>query len=464
MSRSRQVHVQKRVRSVSVNAWHLDNYFECLDLNRRTDVHTPSPSWKSNLPLFRHLSNPRDHNQNGLSGTPPEPFEHYSWALSDTLACFTGVTRYTARWSEQVDFHSVLVMAHIWMSLGSNLHTIHWESPLEKLHLLLLESPSIHFPVLKHLSLKLQRPVEQAHSDSERFRISLAPFVNRHSSTIRSLSFLGINPPSPPIDIISLLSMLDPLPCLQQFTLELGVLSGRYIHISDPLILTRFLSIHAATLEHLSLKFSGAGREDGQYHEVDDAFGAMFSAGLRNLVVLEIRHCGFSPLKGGIVKSARHFSDTITTLVIESESKFSLDLTYNEVERLVMAFSHRSSDARLTTLHLGVRTLSPQLIDLLAFALPGLRTLTLKARFIHANERWTETFPPPPDSFYPFRMEMEKRVYYNWELRHVSVRQANWNPSPRQVSYHDFSHAAAIIAERTRDAHAVPNNEEHPRI
>jgi hypothetical protein len=430
-----------RVRSVTVEPRYLDNYFTSYDHCRTTEVYTPRRSWRSSVPVLRNYRGTRDH----VESATQDPFENFSTALVEVLSCFPYVMEYKVRWCYATcDFHSVLVMAHIWESIGSNLSTLHWESPLETLHLLLLETPSIHFPSLRNLALRLHRPVDQSGKDGERFHFSIAPFVNRHCPTIRNLSFLSASKFLPPIDATSLLPMVDHFPRLQELSLEFGVVSGQYIQMSTPLVLTRLLDNHASTLQNLSVRLLGIDKHHlRHFQEVDNTLRTVFHVGLNNLVTLQIYydalHGDMPMLKGAILEVARHYSDTLTTLILDASSN-EANLTYEEVETLVTAFSHRSTDAGLKTLLLVVDVLSPQLLDLLASALPSLTKLTLRVRLIRAHQssrlyyrirrsshfHWAYTRAPSPDAVYnldSFKEEMKKRVYSNWALRHIDIRQ-----------------------------------------
>ena len=397
----------------------------------------------STIPVLRHLrslsSRFSDRGKKNINDLTSGPFEHYSWALSDTLACFPGVTKYTVHWNNDLNnnHRSIPVMGYIWECLGSNLCTLEWESQLENLHLLLLECASIHFPYLQNLSLKLRRPADQAHLDTERFHTSVTPFINRHASTIQSLSLLGIEYFSPQIDKTSLLSVVGHFPRLQRFTFETGIVSGRHLFISNPLVLADFLGRHAGTLQHLSLRISGHRNRRGQWHEVGDALLKVFSAGLDNLGVLEMRHYDCFPSTKAIFESIHCFADTITTLIIDSNTQFG-GFTYEEVKNLLMAFSHRSADRGLTTLFLVVDVLSPQLVDLLASALPGLRSLTLRIRTIQSRPTSILHYSTSLDSPEHFQTEMEKRVYHSWALRYINVQQLGRDPG----------WAASIISQR----------------
>ena len=436
------------------------------DYDRKAEVYTPRRSWMSNFPVLEHLrriyTTPTE-NQPQIQA--PEPFERYSLALTDMLATFSRVKEYEVHWGSSGNFHSVLhVMAHIWTSLGSNLSTLKWKSSFEKFNSILLESPSVHFPVLRDLSLRLHLPASESHGDnSAPFYNPLASFMNRHCPTIRSLSFLTVDPGLLPIDITSLLPMVGHFPNLEKLYLHFGVEYNGYVQISTPAVLARFLSNHDGTLQHLAASFVTIDLQDVRYfHQVDDAIETMFPASLDHLITLEVSsHVCLGKvevLKSAIRQITGRFSDTLTTLTLDTSCGYA-GLTFEEAKSLIAVFAHRPADTGLKTLVLSVDVLCPQLVDLLALSLPGLVELTLKIQVIWADEigaadsqaqgrfHFCLRRPSPPyNAVYSldyFRTEMRKRVYPNWALRHIDVQQA--------LKYHTVT-PSFLIAECIPDA------------
>jgi hypothetical protein len=389
----RDLNAGSHVRSITVQPTYLDDFFnDYYTRNTATEPCTPSlPRRLSNLPILRHLPcfffGLGDH-INVQNTQSLDPFEHLSNALVDVLPCFSYVTECEARWgSAPCNFHSVLVMAQIWTSLGNNLSTLEWVSLLETLHLLLLQTPSIHFPVLRNLYLRLNSHASQSCADSELFQISLAPFLNRHCSTIQTLSILRVNT-LPPIDATALLVIVGQFPHLQNLSLSFGVVTGRYIQMSSPLALARLLDDNATTLKRISVTLSDVTANHLNYfqEELGDTLRTVFPARLSNLVRLRIyygsSHGAMPMVKSAIMEVAHRYTDTLTSLVLNTCS----NLTYEEVGSLVASFSHRPADERLDTLLVVVDVLSPGLLDLLISTLPGLTNLTLRFRQIRPHE------------------------------------------------------------------------------
>jgi hypothetical protein len=332
----------------------------------------------------------------------------------------------------------MLVMAHIWTSLGSNLSTIVWQSSVEVFHSLLLESPSIHFPVLEDLTLGLNRPHDPTGNES--FHLSIARFLFRHSFTVTSLSFITASIHVAPIDIAPILALVGRFPYLRQLGLAICLSSCGHIQISMPLTLAHFLDNHSDTLRSLFIRFqvadlahvSGLHVIDGTLHEI-----LRFRHG-NSITTLETylhAYVDIPDLKSAILQATHRFSHTLTDFTF-SGSLDDGNLTYEEVEAFVLPFSHRSADTGLKVLSLPVDVLSPQLVDLLASTLLGLHKLTLKVQLFRANKNRCATshrgchphrdlLTLPFDAFdniQSFGLEMRNRVYDNWALRHVVIQ------------------------------------------
>jgi hypothetical protein len=146
---SRQTWTSSRVLSVQFQAAHLDDYFILWDPARATKVYTP-------LPVINQMGHFMSIAKLDNIPSDPHPFKQFSKALAKTLTWLSGITDYSV---VQVDnmthYHTIYIMAFIWVSFTSNLTTLTMQLSLESLHFLLLESPSIHFPNLKALSLRL---------------------------------------------------------------------------------------------------------------------------------------------------------------------------------------------------------------------------------------------------------------------------------------------------------------------
>ena len=329
-------------------------------------------------------------------------------------------------------------MAHIWTSLGSNLTTIIWQSSVEVFHSLLLESPSIHFPVLEDLTLGLNRPHDP--SVDESFHLSIARFLFSHSFTITSLSFITTSIHVAPIDIAPILALVGRFPYLRQLSLAIGISQCRHIHMSTPLTLAHFLDNHGDTLKCLFIRFQVVdSTHNSGMHVIDGTLQEILRFRNGNYITtLETdlpAYVGTSDLKTAILQATPRFSHTLTDFTF-SGSLDDGNLTYEEVEAFVLPFSHRSANTGLKVLSLPVDVLSPQLVDLLASTLLGLQKLTLKVQPFreHKNSHgtsyggWRCCHPhrynlslDEFDDLQSFGLEMGSRVYDNWALRHVVI-------------------------------------------
>jgi hypothetical protein len=435
----REARVEYYVRSLTVNPLNLDIYFTSYDTHRKVDVPAPRRSWISYVPLLAKLTPRRTTKLIEPSEPVPDHFETFSTCLTDTLVHLSSVKEFTVEWPIGVNHsRSVLMMAHIWTSLGSNLSTLTWKSSVNTFRLLLLESPSVHFPVLEELTLGLHGQCDPCHL--ERFHHSIGSFLHRHSFTITSLSFIGALLQEAPIDIAPILTKLGHFVRLRQLGLTMGIFSSRYIQVSMPQAVAHFLDDHVDTLESLSIRFITTCRSYvATQHEVDDTLQDMlrFRNG-HSVTVLQMHLPAYKNiplLNCAVLNIAPRFSKTLTAFVVSGycETRF----IYDEVVTLVNPFSHQSADTGLKLLELPIDVLSPQLVDFLAFSLPGLKKLTLSCRRIHTRKycshfKHGKCCGDPPDvtesvlddhnERESFNCRMEDRVYDNWALRHIVVR------------------------------------------
>jgi hypothetical protein len=434
----REARVEYYVRSLIVNPLNLDIYFTSYDTHRRVHVPAPRRSWISYVPVLGKLATRRTTKLIQPSEPVPDHFETFSTCLTDTLVHLSSVKEFVVDWPPGVNhFYSVLMMAHIWTSVGSNLSTLTWRSSVNTFRLLLLESPSVHFPVLEELTLGLHGKCDPCHL--ERFHHSIGSFLHRHSCTVASLSFIGALLQEVPIDIAPILTKLGHFIRLRQLRLAIGIFSSRYIQVSMPTAVAHFLDDHVDTLESLSIRFTPACRSYvATQNEIDDTLQDMlrFRHG-HSITVLQMHlpACTNIPLLNrAVLNIAPRFSKTLTSFVVSGYCK--TRFIYDEVETLINPFSHQSADTGLKLLELPVDVLSPQLVDFLAFSLPGLRKLTLSCRRIHTRKyrfqfKHGKCCQDPPDVTKSVLDDdderesfnwMADRVYDNWALRHIVIR------------------------------------------
>jgi hypothetical protein len=422
----REARVENYARSLIVTPLNLTPY----DTNRKVDVPASRRSLISYVPVLEKLFPRRTIKTIQPSKPVPDPFETFSMCLTDTLVHLSSVKEFTVEWSLGANhFHSVLIMAHIWTSLGSNLRTLDWKSPVNTFRLLLLESPSVHFPVLEELTLGLHGQCDSCHI--EHLHHSIGSFLHRHSFTITSLSFIGALLQHAPIDISPILTKLGRFIRLRQLGLAIGVSKHIYIQVSMPPAVALFLDDHADTLESLSIRFIAAYRSYvATQHEIGDTLQDIlrFRHG-HSVTVLQIHLPAYTNvllLNCAILNIAPRFSKTLTAFVVSGYCKTRFN--YGEVVTLISPFSHQFADTGLKLLELPVDVLSPQLVDFLAFSLPGLKKLTLSCRSIHTHRYSSHSNPeiccggrPGVTEWESFKCRMKDRVYDNWALRHIVV-------------------------------------------
>jgi hypothetical protein len=184
----------------------------------------------------------------------------------------------------------------------------------------------------------------------------LAPFVNRHASTLRRLDIIG------DVNWSKFFGDLTVLPVLQHFTLR------TFLEQRCLLMLTHILHDHAGTIQHFELDDtrwwdSGTVIEWMTENLHDDTL-------LANLTTLSIevpRGMPMDVMAAYIGRSAA----TLTSLRL-----YGCALSHAKTEQLLNPFT-AIPERRLSTLLLAVKTLTPNLVALLAETFPGLQSLSL---------------------------------------------------------------------------------------
>jgi hypothetical protein len=153
------------------------------------------------------------------------------------------------------------------------------------------------------------------------------------------------------------------------------------------------------------------------------------NAMLANLQTLKIYPTLLPAGLDALVVYLRRSSDTLTSLIVKDRY-----LLYHEVEVVVGVFVHRSPENGLKSLRLNIRTLTAELIDLLAENLPGLQVLELyigdaitgdnASTIVSGGQALSCVFcanlKPLQETF---RTEMEERSYNNWRLCDIGLWQ-----------------------------------------
>ena len=432
----RQSHVGRRVRRVIVELSYIDHYFTHYDKRVLRDAYDPLTTPKRSSRVSPSLN------------THCDPLQQLSLALTNTFASFTHIAECDLRWEVTSHRNTVLLMAYLWPSFGAKVRILRWESPSRSLQSFLPATTSTIIHSLEQVYFQMH-PLSEV--NGEESCKAIASFLSLHRSTVRSLSFLSISRIlyKNVMDVSCLFDMLGYFPQLRHLCLDLGIVLDTYIQMSTPTAIARFLNDHAKTLQSLTVKVSGISRVFRHMFrllEIEQGFHIPFDVSLPSLLTLSISHecipgSDMPVMKSAVLALIPQFSDTVSTLLYNAFTD-NIALTYEEVNTVVSAFSHRSPETGLKVLLLAVDILSPELVDLLANTLPGLVKLTLKVRNVQSH---SQQFKVTPDIFRMldgFRAEMKTRLYDEWALRRLTV-----------VSLSDFdqSSIAEIITQ------SIPN-------
>ncbi|KAJ6612311.1 hypothetical protein B0H10DRAFT_2053221 [Mycena sp. CBHHK59/15] len=253
----------------------------------------------------------------------------------------------------------------------------------------------------------------------------LAPAINRLHPSLQKLSLRLCEP----LDIAPLFDSLRFLPALEHLSLSLPLARP---HLGHPSGLGRFLYRHRVPLRHLALRateLSGDGlapAPDALAEWLSDALSYV-TAPLK-LRTLKAGLALFPPAAAAMCVG--RFARTLNTLVLTGRA-----LTYDHVAEILSAL-RRGGATRLRTLRLGSITLSPELVDLLAEALPGLRRLELLIKDVVGCEGDLPVYGGASEQddgqIGNFFVEMEQRRYFDWGLRSIALSRSSF---PYRLQY-----------------------------
>jgi hypothetical protein len=255
-------------------------------------------------------------------------------------------------------------------AFGSNLRKLSLSGEMEGFREVLHLSPRL--PRLEELHIVFIRRPSLIITNAPEYilRDPVAPFINRHRCTIRSLS---ISSRSPILDLSVFFVSLHSFPILQRIALDI---TFDYSLLSDRSGLDRFIIEHPDTLQHVDFKigrslFPGLDSSAESYRGpwlTQSGSGKTFFSRLKTLKLSAIHPYDF-------LFCIRGSADTLTKLTIGGRF-----LAFEEVESLVRVFSHRSPDYGLRNLCINVSAFSPELVCLLARKLSDLRGLSLNCQ------------------------------------------------------------------------------------
>jgi hypothetical protein len=251
-----------------------------------------------------------------------------------------------------------------WAGFGSNLRKLSLMKAMESFAEI-LHSPSLHFPQLQDVSITFIYTTIGMDIVRDVIRDVVAPFVNRHESTIRALSFSS----KFPMGFSVLFSSFGLFPILQQNTLEFSFNDTVW---STDSVFTRFLRNHAKTLRRVkfSVKYLWYPRSIGfpsfRAWVIENAVDETIFRGLESLTIPTIEETDFDSMVLIIQNSIGNLSKLALT------DRY---LCSREVRTQVEMLSHHPLHGGLKSLRLNVFRLTPSFVCLVIEAFPRLREL-----------------------------------------------------------------------------------------
>ncbi|KAH9481283.1 hypothetical protein JR316_0005805 [Psilocybe cubensis] len=287
-----------------------------------------------------------------------------------------------------------------WATFGSNLKSLDLRIPLEYIENVLPANGAI-LTNLQNLSLQIIR--ESITTDASTvFLEKILPFVNAHSSTLRSLSF----DIAEQMDLTPVLQQIDHIHTLQIFKLKSIFMNYDQTGISG---LEQFLQKHRVHLTALHLEIDAAFGLDPVLHP---SFFAQhcFHITLPALRDLYVRFYRF-PVQYSIdlIPFALQFSTTLQSLAIIERSW--------EMDHIRLLLDGLTSNSPLRELKLKMIILEASIIEAFASCLPNLVTLG-----ILFHDIGPDGFSDPPTNTMPlFADEMRRLNFPTWRLRELNL-------------------------------------------
>jgi hypothetical protein len=291
--------------------------------------------------------------------------------VTDAFPNLSYVSEFIVRgWSARPPYNIRPFFDSAWSALGHGLRKLSLDREVETLHEVLHSTP--YFPLLQEFDLSLTSfglPRIKSTDDALLCGVA-APFINRHRSTLRTLSIRSLCS----LDLSAFFLALDRFSILDQFSLRFGFdLTFR----SDSSGLTRFLREHAKTLKRIRLITGPSAPVEFVQNNYSTGFKTWITQStseptlfgqLTSLTISSVHQLDFASVMSHISRSA----DTLTELSLCSRC-----LTLEEVNSLVTIFAPRPHSTGLKSLRLNISEITFELIHLLAAHLPGLQKLCL---------------------------------------------------------------------------------------
>ena len=303
--------------------------------------------------------------------------------LTDVIRPLSRVSEYTLEWDESSqffpEFFNELLRPSL-VLLGNRLVKISLKVPPAKLGKLV----SLSLPHLEELHVQMCTG-EETKDEVSRHLDGFIVFTNNLFRSLRVLK-VSTTKTSKHLDVSSFFHRLGTFRRLVHFSLLIPITG---LHLSNKLVLARFIEKHAASLEYLELgssSFYYPPEPSNPRLQLWAQETLQLLTSHRAMVNLRTLQLGTRPLwapLSPVQQSLRYLSPQLRSL-----SLIDRDLLLSEVVALLGA------STRITSLTIAIKRLSPELLEKLASRLPMLHNLELRFKQIIGHEDEDADVPP----------------------------------------------------------------------
>jgi len=300
--------------------------------------------------------------------------------MENVVALFSNVIDYVIEWANEPTAPDLLpFLKAAWKTFGPNLRTLSLEVPLHKFEALRLSY--VDLGAIRELSITI--PHTEDFGTIEPGPVlcgAVSSLIEQLSPRLRSFSFTSRKTN---LNLSPLFSSLPSFPMLDRLNVTLPLVLPAPLYTSP---IMRILRDHAHTIQHVNLMVNNLFQGHDQLWSSSMILEPAILSNLRTLQLYMAMD----------TKSAldltRRSCNTLTALDLGLWGKY---MSYDEAYTVVNLFSHRPASRRLDSFGINVSVLSPQLLDVLASALPELQDLRLA---FHELAFTNGTLQPPVSS------------------------------------------------------------------
>ncbi|KAF7290708.1 hypothetical protein MIND_01311500 [Mycena indigotica] len=400
LERLKAPNIARRVRRLFIRAWFIDYLIQKERLVKPASYAVPSRSWLA--PLEEYLNVPPPSPSKTFSTTGDASAGDILKSMTDAVSLMHGVVEYSFEWRDLAPTPETMrFVSTARTAFGSTLRKLCLNAQLMNFSSLLSG-----FDHLDEIDLMFDYD-QESWETAITLRRTIAPFINQFSESLRGLK-------------IASSSKGDQAPLFYALTTLLSQL--RYLSISlpfsyakEPDAVLAMLRNHTTTLRELEIiRLPGlTTRSQSSWPQLSTALAS------ESIAFAVLQRLTLSPLAtfDHTLACLRHAADTLTHITLVD---LFLDLT--ELEQVLRMFVRRPLDGGLEKLHIGLKTLSLRMFELLVKYAPALHTLYL----VLPEERSQELYGwgqhgTSTDHAVDTLMTGLETVTLDWRLRDIGV-------------------------------------------